>query len=362
MPPFLVVGGRPIFVAEEEQRADKPAAGVPTLETGESANVFGIGDGFPGAETPSTFLGGAGALLDYSSDAAGIAVTPNFPSERLHEAQAALRDRGGAAARQHLSAFVDASGTDGGWLPAGRHPMGCRPGSAKWREQAELAVQQAGASEALRDERSRAQRFFHRAEEQRQTEHAKDAEHMRAHVHQAARAVERRRLHHASATYVHEPHAPAQGHAQEQARAYPAPSAAAAGSVVGYRPGSALARKAAGGLYAPAMGTDGHSQRLNSADEQRVLQQEVASQRSSAAKAAARWEEAKSIEAALAQREAQATVAMRSREFLAHAERIAQRKTINMAVNQPLAPPGRLHGPISRAPRSFGTGHMGAVS
>ena len=88
----------------------------------------------------------------------------------------------------------------------------------------------------------------------------------------------------------------------------------------------------------------------------------------------ARSDEALAVTEAMAAREEQATVALTGREFGEHAERVAQRKTINLKINQPLAPGLRLHPRCHRADvriekpsgpttysGGFGRGHVAAV-
>ena len=48
---------------------------------------------------------------------------------------------------------------------------------------------------------------------------------------------------------------------------------------------------------------------------------------------------------------------MRGREFLAHAERVAARKTPNLRLNAAMAPPGRIHPGYGRVKSSFDLGH-----
>ena len=359
--PWIIRNGRPHFVEEDSAPPTVAAAGRPTLEQGDAAECHGIGDGLPGAEQPGCTLGGVGALADHASSLhsnLGAAMTPNFPSAQLDAAKNALR----AATDARLAMPVgDAASTDGGWLPDGLVRGGCRPGSARWKQQAEQAAQQAAAEECLRRDRQRSERFFAQQDDARQTEFAKEEEHMREAVLQAARAVDRKHHMGANSTYVHVPHAPAQGYAHEWGQ-QPPPSAHAKQAAVGYRPGSAAARRAAGGLYAPPVGplSSDHSNRLNAAAEERCLHQEAASTRQVARRAVQARAEQQTVEDAYERIEGQGTVAMRSHEheFFAHAERVASRKTINMTANMPLAPAGRLARPRAE---SFDRGHAYAV-
>ena len=346
--PFIVVDGQPVFLQDEHlipvaEASAHPAAGKPSCrmetqaEADEPFNPLGV-------------IGGVAVMNDLAEEAhIGVSVMPAFPSQRLHEAHRVLRDRDGAAARQHLPGYHDASNTDGGWVPSGNRPMGCRPGSAKWKQQAELAVHQVGAQEVLWNQQDRANRFFQKEDARMHAELRREAEHVREHVFQAARAVERRRnvtANQASACIT-----------GNQASSV----TKGTGMAMGYRPGSAAARKAAGGLFAPPVGSDGHSRRLLDAESERVLQQEVASHRSRAERDISKRAEESDVEAAYAAREAQAAVGMRSREFLAHAERVSGRKTPHLGLNMGLAPQGRLHDTRPPPGRVFGRGFVAAV-
>ena len=347
--PWIIRDGRPHFVEVDEPPAVR-AAGRPTVDQGDADETHGIGDGFPGVEQPGRALGGVGNLADHASSLhnnLGVAVAPNFPW---------------TATGAHLATPVgDATMTDGGWLPNSKVPSGYRPGSAQWKQHAEQAAQQAAAAAALRFDRQRSERFFSRQDDERRVERAREEEHMRQAVLQAARAVDRKHHLAANSTYVHVPHAPAQGHAHELGQPWSS-SVHSKEPAVGYRPGSAAARRAAGGLYAPPVGALSchHSNRLNAAAVEHVLQQEAASARTVARRADQARAEQQSIEDAYERIEGQGTIAMRSadHEFMAHAERVATRKTLNMAANTALAPAGRL----GRArPGSFDRGHVYAV-
>lgn len=69
----------------------------------------------------------------------------------------------------------------------------------------------------------------------------------------------------------------------------------------------------------------------------------------------------------IARRDAQSRVALESRDdyghggpqgFGAHAERVAERKTIHIGLNQPLAPPGRLHPRAHRSDTRHENGYV----
>ena len=345
---FIIRDGRPIFLEGDFISERKPDAVVLSEQA-----VYGDSSGTQ--EQPSTFIGGVGTLADLSSSAHhGVSVKPNFPSERLHAARVALQSKSGDASGE--------IGTLGGWMPGGRMPSGCRPGSDQWKRATEQAEHQAAALEMHRRERERSERFFMHREEQQLIEQAKEANHVREAVFQAARAVDlrchRSALDHSSSRALYDL-APVAGREGRPSELPPPPEPAKKLGAVGYRPGSAMARKAAGGLYAPAVGTAAHSDRLRHANEERELQLAASAARAVAQQLERKLSEARGMEDVLEQREQQAAVAMRSKEFMGHAERVAARKTINLTINQPLAPAGRLHKP---RPQSFERGHTEAVS
>ena len=293
-------------------------------------------------------MGGVGVLHDAASAAqpGGFVVPVSWPSEGLAAAQEALRAGGDdAVSRVRAAAGVSANAT-GGWVAAdpAQNSMGYRVGSARWREAASATAQQAAALEAVSEERRRAARFFARADDAKQADADREADHWKEKVFQAARAVEKQKQQGAaSAAYG------AVGGGVERTGV---PKHAV--RTVGYRPGSAAARRAAGGLYempyndanAP---TGGHSHRLRVGEDVRLERQQVGAQRTLEARAMKRSDDAIAYAEAAAARDAQAAVAMGDRHYGQHAERVATRKTINIGLNTPLAPPGRVH---PRAPRS----------
>ena len=313
------------------------AAGIPTVHQGGDA----VDAMYPTSELPNDLIGGVSALADAASRPAvgGAVVAPTFPSHKLAAVRAAAQ-QGGQAARELLSLYTDGTGTDGGWMPSSRAPpnVGCRPGSSKWKREMAAVEQQQAAQIALAEEHRRNDRFTMKAEDERETEYAIEAQHWEDAVSQAARAVEQRRR----AAVPCKPPAP--------------PGSSSTSAAVGYRPGSAAARRAAGGLYEDPHG--GHSRRLRDATVERDVQREVSAQRAIAARHAREADEARAAAVAMDARERQATVAMRGREFGDHAERVAVRKTMNLAANMALAPTQRLHKPN---PTTFDRGHVAAV-
>lgn len=311
-------------------------AGIPTvLHGGEAVSAT-----YPTSVLPSDLIGGVSTLVDAASRPESTAhqqIAPNFPSHRLAAVRAAAQNRGGAEARALLGLHTDAVGTEGGWIPASSATpnVGCRPGSAKWQREMLAAEQQQAARVALAEEHRRNGRFAMKAEEMRELEHALDEQHWEAAVFQAARAVEQR---------------------QRAAVPCKPPPPTRDGYAVGFRPGSAAARRSAGGLYEDPHG--GHSRRLNDAVMRRDVQREVSAQRAISARNAKQAGEQASDAAALDARERQAAVAMRGREYGDHAERVAGRKTMNLQANMALAPTQRLHKPN---PTTFDRGHVAAV-
>ena len=303
-------------------------------------------------------LGGVGILQDGASSGAepgGVVVQPAFPSERLQALNAALMVGGPEAVAQVRAAVGGSAQAAGGWMPASTPDaaLGFRPGSAKWKEAAKAVAHQAAALEAVTEERRRSERFFARADESRETEAAIEAAHLLDKGLQAAHAVEQRKARMASAAYYANGETSELGGGGGLATGVHRHAAAS----VGYRPGSAAARRASGGLYEtphadPMAPTGGHSHRLLDGEARRLEQQQTAAQRAIEAKAMKRSDEAVEEAAYVARREAQARVAMGSREdaghggpqgFGAHAERVAARKTLNIGLNAATAPPGRLH-------------------
>lgn len=326
--------------ASKADHATRPA-GIPTaLHGGEAVSAT-----YPTSTLPSSIIGGVSTLVDASSwpeSTTHQQITPNFPSHRLAAVRAAAQNRGGAAACALLGLHTDAVGTEGGWIPASSVTpnVGCRPGSAKWQREMLAAEQQQAARVALAEEHRRNDRFAMKAEEERELEHALDEQHWEAAVFQAACAVEQRQR---AAVPCKPPPPPAA----------PAPTRDGA---VGFRPGSAAARRSAGGLYEDPHG--GHSRRLNDAVMRRDVQREVSAGRAISARNVKLAGEQASDAAALDARERQAAVAMRGREYGDHAERVAGRKTMNLQANMALAPTQRLHKPN---PTTFDRGHVAAV-
>jgi hypothetical protein len=321
--PFLRAAGRPVAWDVDEspfEPGDAVIGGVSTYEDAASA------------------VGAAGRQV----------INPAWPSARLDAAQSAL---GGAGAVGLVGAAVGGAHTTGGWVPPEQDqvPLGYRVGSNKWREAAAATAQRQAALEAVREERRRSARYFARDDERRETEAACEAAHWEEHVWQACRAVDTQRARGASAAYSHEddPFAHPPQHTP--------PPATANRAAVGYRPGSAAARRAAGGLYecpytaaagvdlggdAGAPGAAGHSQRLGRAEEDRLARVQMGAERHMAARAKKAAEEEACMAAALKAREEGAMVGVRedpARRYGAHAERVAERKTINLGLNTPLA-------------------------
>ena len=302
---------------------------------------------------PSAAVGGVATLHD-AVECGGLHAVPNWPSEALAWRREALR----AATNTDALGACSRSDDAGGWLPAERAGAahGFRVGSSQWRRASADALQRAAAEEALQEERRRSDRFFHAAAAAADVERAREAEHWRVHVHQACRAVDRRRLH-SACTPRYADAAPGQEHEDKEdddneVQRRPPPQRPTV--AVGYRPGSAAARRAAGGLYAAS---DGHSHRLVDAVPARTLDQEKAAQRAVDARLEARSNEAVAAAEALAQREAGAAMAVGSRAFGDHAERVAVRRTMHLGLNMPTAPQQRLHRP---RPNIFDPGHMAA--
>ena len=285
--------------------------------------------------TTGADIGGVGALEDAATAGRGGAVVhPGWPSSRLDEAHAALREGGDEAVARVRAGVGGSAQAAGGWVPAAAGDgagLGFRVGSSKWRASAHATAQQAAALEAVSEERRRSERFFARAEERRETEAACEAAHWEAHVHQACRAVERQRERASTEAYV-----AAGGYGSYASTGVPKHAVKCSG----FRPGSAAARRAAGGLLeAPtdvrlhALHYEGaaslaapanmHSERLHKGEDARLAVQALGAQRRLHEQAMRASDEAVADAAYRERRESQAAIAMRGRVFGEHAERTA---------------------------------------
>ena len=109
---------------------------------------------------------------------------------------------------------------------------------------------------------------------------------------------------------------------------------------------------------------------MHAGEERRLDVQQLGAHMKVEKRAMAKSDEVIAVSEAMAAREEQATVALTGREFGEHAERVAQRKTINLKLNQPLAPGLRLHPRCHRSDvridglvysGGFDRGHVAAV-
>lgn len=304
-------------------------------------------------EPPAAVIGGVATLHD-AIECGGLSALPTWPSEALERRREALR-----AATDTSALLIRSMPHDdaGGWIPAepaAPAARGFRIGSSQWRRASADEFQRAAAEQALNEERRRSGRFFLKAAADADAERAREAEHWRVHVHQACRAVDRRRLNSACTARPHLISADAAQRQEEEVKEHSQHPPQRPAVALGYRPGSAAARRAAGGLYATS---EGHSRRLVDAVSAQTLEQERAAQRAVNARLEARSNEDVAADEALARREMGATRALNTRSFGAHAERVAVRRTMHLGLNMALAPQQRLH---CQRPGSFDPGHMAA--
>ena len=317
-------------------------------------------------DEPNTAIGGVSVLQDVASagNAARACTVPlAFPSKEFDAAQAVLR-RGACFQDkdEEAVALVDAAvgrsaEANGGWVPAdAANARGYRVGSARWKDAVSATSQQIAARAAVKEERRRSERFFAKAEEEHDTEAAREAHHWQEHVVQAARAVDQKKSRNANPGYVDvgqgiHPFAPnTQRVAQPHSDIAVAKSLRHGNGSTGFRPGSAAARKAAGGLYEnppdnpySTEENNGHSRRLIEGEDNRLARQEVSAMRNVEIRTKARDYDEVAEKEEYAKREAQAKIAMRSRDFGAYAKGQAERKTINLQMNAAMAPQGRVH-------------------
>ena len=294
-----------------------PAAGKPS----DVSEADGYDTSLP---TPCEVIGGIARLHDVASARYG---------ERLH------RPNGAAdPAANPYAPLVDGDvnrGNRGGWIPAEpgmhwepsvggvtRHHVGFREGSALWKQHQVEAANRSAARTEMRLERERSQRFLGRREEEAEVE---ETAHERAYASASAaatRAVSAQRATTALHAYAEAPPGwPPNGN-----------------PAVGYRPGSAAARRAAGGLYeGPGAYRGSHSQRLTGSADERARKQEHAAFLAVNARREAERSEDIAADLAMVRRELAAERMVQTNEFSGHAERVAARQSINMKLNMALA-------------------------
>ena len=284
---------------------------------------------------PDEIIGGVAHLHDIASAGLG---------ERMYRP-------GGGAGRSGLPLDGDACrGVHGGWLPAEpgswdpkvgrvRHHVGYREGSAAWRRHAHEASQCAEVRVEMRDDRDRASRFFGEKAEQADVEAAADDRHFRARDATAARAVERRRLASSNPLLAEALVGGRKAHDAGSTLAAASGRRATRSEAVGYRPGSAAARRAAGGLYESIGPYEGsHSSRLTMVEEQRLRQQEAGAKERVQRREEAQRQEDIAADMQRARQELQAARMIGSHDFGDRIDRIAARSTLHFKLNQPLAP------------------------
>lgn len=293
-------------------------AGVPNTRVTDYDNGWDI---------PSATIGGVARLQDMCTAGDG---------ERLHRLEGA-------------SSFAYdgdvGRGVHGGWVPAEPagvdsaacvgdhrvHRVGFREGSAQWRRHAAAAADRDEARGLMRAEHERAARYFGRKDEAAEVVEAAEARATLQERERGAVATDRHRR-----ASVNPMYCAADATIPSAAERAEAERVMATGR--GYRPGSAAARRAAGGLLeAPGSYRGSHSGRLGAAEEARAAQQ-----REAAALAVARREEARRREEAehelrRAQHEITAERLNQQPERLGYMERVAARKQINFKLNMALA-------------------------
>jgi hypothetical protein len=280
---------------------------------------------------PDDVIGGVARLFDAATAAKGERMhRPQGLSDPAPNAYAPLMD--GDASR----------GVYGGWLAAepcrydassgvARHHVGFREGSAPWRRHVCAAAERTSVRTQMRVEADRAARFFGgRAELEAAAADADERARQESDA-RAAVAVERQRC--AAATPHYEKHV-------EPSR--PLPTHGSGPHTVGYRPGSAAARRAAGVLYEGLGVYRGrHSGRLNMIEDARVREQQAAARTALERRVAARERDEVAHDVRQARLEAQAErrfkAAPNGTRFGEHASRMADRKTINMTLNRGVA-------------------------
>ena len=322
----------------------------PTAPTAPSTQVRAAGkpstcvSDFDDGWAPSAIIGGVARLVDVASAGNG---------DRMHRLYGAHDP---ALPPKGLDGDVS-RGCRGGWLPAEPalvpgeperepgHAVGWRPGSAAWRAHVHAADDRAAARDLMRQEAERAGRFFGRREEEREVADAAKAHAARADAERAAVVGERRARAHANPLYMASTSGAWAGGGQ------------GASVAVGYRPGSAAARRVAGGLFEapracpaavtpsaspsasmPSAMSGHHSWRLEAAEARREAAQQAGAALAVARREGARRREEAAHDARLAAREAAAAQLTQRPEHADYMERVAARKQIHMKLNMALAP------------------------
>ena len=293
---------------EPRYQQEVRAAGVPT---GGAVTDYDLAD-----EAPNAIIGGVGRLFDVGT--AG-------DKERLH------RRHGAELAAPARGIDSDVSrGTYGGWIPAepvDAHGVGFREGSTPWRRHLGAAAESDAVRGLMRDEHAKAARFFGQKEEAEDVDAVAAARAARLQHERGERVVAARQGARANPHYVAD--VTEVGYREQPA----------VGPCSGFRPGSAAARRAAGGLYeGPGFYRGAHSGRVVAADDARAEQQRQGAKLAVAKREAARRREEAAHDLRRAQREASAFLLTQDPEAQDYMERVARRKSIDLKLNMVLAP------------------------